>query len=264
MRLTAKVLSLVVTLLALTGCATNNMSRPINGTEFTAFKPDMQTLSEMDRSVVGDRELLAYLNGILKKLNAQLPEPCACTVIVDTHSGYEAFTLSSKTIVLSAGLVAQADTEDELAAIIAHELSHVVHKDMEGTKLREGFAYLARVGDLATGGGGSLLFGDAIEAAAQGLIYNRWDSEEELRADKFAIQLLASAGYSQTGLKMASRRLVAYSEDALASESVGPKCITGGFHKQDIKIIPRATVLTGEDYTVSVVEEQRRNLAAGD
>lgn len=252
----AKLLCLAAVLLTLNGCSTN-MSRQIQGTEYAAYKPDLQTMAEMDRSVVADQELLAYLNGILGRLNAQLLEPCECSVIVDTHSGYEAYTLSSKTIVLSAGLIAQAQTEDELAAIIAHELSHVVNGDQEGTDLRAGLAYLARAGDLATGGGGSLLFGDAIEAATQGLLYNRWDSEEELRADELAVKVLGGAGYSQAGLKMAIRRLAAYSEHALKNKPQGNKCISGGSDKKNIDVTACTTALTGADDTVYLTGEQR-------
>lgn len=260
MRLILRALFAAGLLLSIGGCATN-MSRPIQGTEYTAYKPDLQTIAEMDRSLVGDQALLSYVRGILDKLNAQLPKPCECDIVVDTQSGYEAYTLSSRTIVVSAGLIAQAETEDELAAIIAHELSHVVNEDQEGTELREGLAFLARAGDLATGGGGSLLFGDAIEAAAQGLIYNRWDKEEELRADRFAVNLLAKAGYSQNGLKMAIRRLSAYSQDVLASKSHGPKCVDGGFEKKNINVTACASALTGADDTVYLNGKDRLKAA---
>ncbi|NWN84223.1 MAG: M48 family metalloprotease [Halomonas sp.] len=120
-------------------------------------------------------------------------------------------------IILSAGVVAQAESEDEIAALLAHELAHIVNGDSTRSSFQDAFVSALRLGGIAAGNGYSLLLGDAAKEAANGLIYNRWSADQEMRSDAFAVELLAKAGYAQDGLKYAIRRLGEFSESALTS-----------------------------------------------
>ncbi len=240
------------------GCATN-LNRHVESIDREVYNPDMKTMSEMNRPIVSDPAVIDYVNNILKRLDTHLEKPCGCTVLVSSHPGFEALTLSSKTIVVSAGLLAQVETEDELAAIIAHELGHVVNGDSVSGDLREGMMFVLRAGDIFAGGGYSLLYGDAAEAATEGLVYKNWEAEEEIAADQFAVELLANAGYSQQGLKMAVRRLAVYSKKAMDQRQSQGACIgpedAEGKHNIDAKAC--ATALTNADRSVYLTDDER-------
>ncbi|WP_087721035.1 M48 family metalloprotease [Salinicola salarius] len=223
--------SITVTLLGLLlgGCsALQTGESELKGAGYQVSKTDLQSVHRMNRVLVSDPALLDYLNGILTRLEAAQGEPCNCQVFVDATPNYEAYTPSPHTIILSAGVVAQAESEDEIAALLAHELSHVVNSDSTKSIFQNALITAVRAGGIAAGNGYSLLLGDAAKEAANGLIYNRWSAEQEIRSDAFAVNLLAKAGYSQEGLKYAIRRVGEFSESALTSRDTSTSgCITG-------------------------------------
>jgi|SRR5690554_2071606 len=219
MRLIHRIFALSILALSLTGCAAISFEdKELKGVQgYSVNNSDLQQVHRMGRVMVSDQALLDYVNGIKERLDSGNSEPCNCQVLIDTVNGYEAYTPSPRTIVLSAGLIAHADTEDEIAAIIAHEMSHVVNGDTTRSKFQSAAITALRAGELAAGGGYGIVLGDALKESANGLIYHRWDRADEIEADLYAVELLAKAGYSQDGLKMAIRRLGKYSDSALES-----------------------------------------------
>lgn len=238
MQLMIRAAAVAFALIWISGCATNMQSR-VKGTQRSVYTPDLQTMLAMNHTLVTDRAVLKYVNGILSRLNKALPKPCHCQVLVDGSSGYEAYTLSSHTIILSAGLLAQAGSEDEIAAVIGHELSHATHGDHEKADLESGLMTLARMGAMASGSSAAaanVMYGDAAKNIAKGVIFNHWSAEEEIEADAFSVKLLGKAGYSLEGMKMAVRRLNKYSSEAIATKRPNENCITQSQTKTDYNI----------------------------
>ncbi|MCE8014818.1 M48 family metalloprotease [Halomonas sp. MCCC 1A17488] len=234
--------------LTLAGCAgLPTGDSQLAGVSYEVRSADLQHVHRMNRVLIADQALLDYLNGILIRLEAGLDEPCNCIVVVDSFAGYEAYALSPYTIVLSTGVMAQAESEDEIAALLAHELSHVFHEDTIKSRFQQAAVTAARIGGIAAGNGYSVVLGDAAKEAANGLIYHRWNSEQEVQADAFAVSLLAAAGYSQDGLKMAVRRLGEYSQSALASRGDDtPVCVTdAGDNRYNVNFAGCAARMTG-------------------
>ncbi|WP_111414092.1 M48 family metalloprotease [Billgrantia lactosivorans] len=249
--------------LALAGCAALPAGdSQLAGVTYEVRSADLQQVHRSGRVLVSDQEMLDYLNDILARLVSAAETPCNCLVVVDTFAGYEAYTLSPYTIVLSAGVMAQAESEDEIAGLIAHELSHVIHDDTTKSRFQQAAVTAARIGGVAAGNGYSVLLGDAAKEAANGLIYHRWNSEQERQADAFAVSLLAAAGYSQDGLKMAVRRLGKYSESALASRGDDtPNCVTdAGDNRYNVDFAGCAARMTGSRESVYDPSEIRQEM----
>jgi predicted Zn-dependent protease len=92
-------------------------------------------------------------------------------------------------ILLFRGLIEHAESAEEVAGVLAHELGHVVHRDPTVEALR------------AAGSAGilGLLVGDVVGAgivvaASEAVLNASYRREAEARADDTAIRLLAEAG----------------------------------------------------------------------
>lgn len=272
-------------LLVFGGCASDgrySLLQPMEGVDRKVDIGDVRLLRQMDRTPVQDPGLLNHVQTIRARLEKAHGQPCECTVLVDSFGGYEAYSLSSRTIVVSAGLIAQAGSEDEIAAVIAHELGHVYQGDTTKGTLQQTALDAAKAGGWMAGAGGyTLMFGETVDDVAKGLVYHRFNEQQEVAADAFSAQLLVKAGYSLDGLKMAVRRLGAYSAGALQARSTepGPQCVTGrngvytfslkGCGKQltgsgaSVYLPAQARLKPVMDYAASLPAEQRRRRPTG-
>lgn len=221
--MTPRLLITMICAILLTGCAGiggTGAGKTLAGYDRPVNIIDSRALHRMDRTLVQDPPLIEYVQDIRRKLEQAHGEPCGCVVLIDSFGGYEAYTISQKTIVVSAGLIAQAGSEDELAAVLAHELSHLYAWDSVKGMFQEATVFAIKAGGWAAGEGGyTAMLNDYIDDASKGLIYRQWNVDQEIEADRFALHMLAQAGYSIDGLKMAVRKISDYS--AMAAPATG-------------------------------------------
>jgi len=116
-----------------------------------------------------------------------LPYPLVIQVVNDPM--INAFALPGGQIVVHRGLIDAAQGPDEVAAVIAHEIGHVAHRD--GTR-----AMLRAMGSFGIAG---LMFGDVLGASVvagltQQLISSSHSREAETRADLYAHARLEAVG----------------------------------------------------------------------
>ena len=130
-----------------------------------------------------DKILQTVVNNIAITNNIDLPRPVRCRVMLT--SPLETFSVGN-TIVISRGLIDTLPDEASLAAMLAHELAHIVLGQNLGSK----FAFNDR-----------MLFSD--ESTYQNFGF-RHDPEEETAADAKAIEMLKNSPYAQ---KLASAGL---------------------------------------------------------
>jgi predicted Zn-dependent protease len=130
-----------------------------------------------------------------------------------------AFALPGGYIGVNSGLVVATQTESELAAVLAHEIGHVVQRHvargMTQGKQTGAIMLASLAGALLAalaGGGGNLAMGVAIfgQAAAidRQLGFSR-DAERE--ADRAGLQMLTRAGYDPEGMSHMFERLMSAS-----------------------------------------------------
>ncbi|MGB2127808.1 M48 family metallopeptidase [Planktomarina sp.] len=121
--------------------------------------------------------------------------PYAIQVGVVDHAMINAFALPGGHIIVMRGLIDMAETSDQLAAVLAHELGHVAQRDPIEQALRAA----GRAGLL------SLVLGDATGGAAlalagEALISAKNSRDVEARADDFALAQMTKAGVSPEAL----------------------------------------------------------------
>jgi len=153
---------------------------------------------------ISDPLLFNYLEHLLYLLasNSELSEPQVELVILNS-SQINAFAVPGGIIGLNAGLLLHADTEDELAAVMAHELAHLSQRHFargldfsrknSWTNLA---ALLASVAIMATTGGDAGMAALATTQAAAIDQQLRFSRHNEREADRVGIQTLIRAGLS--------------------------------------------------------------------
>ncbi len=150
-------------LLSLTGCVTTNLA-PIS-VHGAAYKPLPDEIdlwlaaSEEESLMLGQAEVYEdpALEHYLGQLVARLEPPGMAAnpsvrfrVTVLDDPTFNAFAYPNGSIYIHSGLLAQTDTEDQIAAILAHEMTHVENRHMARHE-RARWNRMAPIGALAIG-----------------------------------------------------------------------------------------------------------------
>lgn len=144
-------------------------------------------------STCGDRDLYLAMQAISRRLSEGLPADRAMFDIrVVDEPVLNAVTLPGGYIVVYRGLLRSADTPEELAGVLAHEMQHAVQRHSMKALGRE--AALWMVIGLLTGGS------DPVTARMGGALAGmKMQREDELEADDGALEMLRSARISASG-----------------------------------------------------------------
>lgn len=141
-----------------------------------------------------DPDGTAALNAMLTRLTASRDMQYQVEVQVFNHEMINAFAAPGGQVVLLRGLLEEANSPDEVAGVLAHEIAHVENRDATRQALRAaGSAGLLTMilGDF-TGGAAIAVIGEHMLSAS----YSR---EAEADADRFALAMLQDAGVSAQG-----------------------------------------------------------------
>lgn len=216
-------------LIALTGCRSFDVSSAVSlaTTSAVNIAQASQTLSPEQEYYLGravgarilakyplldNWKLTEYVNNIGQTLVLFSEQPV-------THGGYHfavldtmeknAFACPGGMILITKGLIMTAQNEDELAAVIAHEIGHIVHRDgvssIQQSRMTEA---LTKTGTqiAATYGGSTVatlvsVFEGSIDDVFKTIVVNGYSRSQELAADEAALSYLAKAGYEPSAVK---------------------------------------------------------------
>jgi predicted Zn-dependent protease len=201
------------------GCAVN----PVSG------KPEVAVLSadrerelgdeeakkvEADMGLVAEPALLAYVQAVGGRVARQSPrQDIAYTFQIVNRPEPNAFALPNGSIYISRGLLALANSEDELAGVLAHEVVHVAARHtVRSANVAVATSPLRIATGIAGAAAGMLAprVGEGImglgETATEAFLapYGR---SQEREADDIGIELAARSGYDPTGLPRILRSL---------------------------------------------------------
>jgi Zn-dependent protease with chaperone function len=155
---------------------------------------------------------VAALNKIVGTLQEAAHLPVAPEPAVLRTTMQNAFALPGGRIYVLSGLLARAETPDELAGILAHELGHVAHRDGLRRLIRDGgtsFLVGLLFGDV-TGSGAVLMASRAVLSAS----YTRTAEES---ADAFAVTVMHGLGHPTAPMAALLRRITGPDQDGAFS-----------------------------------------------
>lgn len=172
-----------------------------------------QILSMPTYQVSGDEALTAYVNRIghgLVATNDKVRRPFLdYRFAVLATDEVNAFACPGGLILVSKGLIAKAKSEDELAAVLAHEIAHVTLRHgvaaIQQANLAQAFTYLGAGAAQATMSKEDLdaltnLFDGSIDDIVQTLVTSGYSRDAEVAADALGREFLATTGYDPQAL----------------------------------------------------------------
>ena len=165
-------------------------------------------------SVIEDPEISAWIRSLGNRLSAHAPHsanPFYFLVVKD--KAVNAFATLGGVIVVNTGLILQTDSEDELAAVIAHEIAHITQRHIarmiENSKhnmLGTGAAILAGIiaSSKSAEAGQAIITGALAMQAHKDLSFSR---EAESEADRVGLRILATSHFNPTAMPMFLKKL---------------------------------------------------------
>ncbi len=152
------------------------------------FKEGIKKLIANDALLVQRDELDEALSELLQHLEQHIEEhPYEIEIVVVNSPLVNAMAFPGGLIVFYAPLIRLTETPEELAAIMAHEIGHVVHRD----PLRKLIRQIGLSATLAIFGGESTAI---LEDLIKNLLDLKYSRDQEREADDFALQTLVASG----------------------------------------------------------------------
>ena len=205
--LTALLTLLVAPALALTGCSKN----PVTGkSELVLISPQQEI--EMGREAapqfeqefagkIPDESLQSYVSGVGRKVAAVSPrQDVEYEFAVLASDVVNAFALPGGKVYVTAGLMGRMTNERQLAAVLAHEVTHVAARhSVQAMQRQMGAAALAELAGMIAGQDKA----QAAQAAAEivgSLVTLSYSRDEEYQSDTYGTQFMAKAGYNPWGM----------------------------------------------------------------
>lgn len=207
-------LPILMTFTLMSGCAVNKSS--VGGFNLISVSEEKQLGDKFaveiakQHKIVNDPEVQSYIEGVGKRLLTgvrQTEFPYTFQVVQD--DSINAFAIPGGHTYVNTGLIKAAASETELAAVMAHEINHVVarHSTKQMTQ-QYGYSLIASLLLGSQAGELSKLAADLFGKAG-GMYYSR---EMESQADYLGVETMCNAGYNPQGMVTFFKKLDAAEE----------------------------------------------------
>jgi predicted Zn-dependent protease len=154
--------------------------------------------AEKQLPVLRDAQVTGYLNRLGQRLAAQAQgEKFPYTFKVVNASDINAFALPGGPVYINRGTVEAAQSEAQLAGVVAHEIAHVAlrHGTHQASKAYLAQAGLGVLGGVLGGGSVSKIIG-AVGGVGLNTLFLKYSRDAETQADVVGAQIMARAGYN--------------------------------------------------------------------
>jgi predicted Zn-dependent protease len=218
-----------------------------------------QLSADIDRQakLVDDPIITEYINRVGQNVVIHSDAKIPFTIKVVDSDEVNAFALPGGFFYVNKGLILAADSEAEVAGVMAHEIAHVTARHAVETQAK---GMLAQVGLIA----GSIFLGGIPGAILQngaglglGAGFAMFSRDAEREADKLGVQYLYAAGYDPGAMSTMFEKLASQNK-----KKPGFFAKTFSSHPQSIDRLEASKALVArfperEEYVVSTSEFQR-------
>lgn len=171
-----------------------------------SMRDDLHAQVQQEYRLVNDRASLQYLNEVGRRIAAQTPMgnmPWDFFIVDDPS--VNAFNLPGGLVYVNRGLIAEADSLDQLAGVLAHEIGHGAAR--HGTQLMtRSYGYSLLAGLLL---GRNPSQGQQILAQVVGTgVLTRYSRNAEMEADRLGVEYAYRSGYNPRGAADFFRQLL--------------------------------------------------------
>lgn len=161
--------------------------------------------------IVQETSINDYLNKVGQHIIKSIgPQPFPYQFYVLNSPEINAFAVPGGKIFINSGLIILLENEDELAAVLSHEIGHVVarHIAKRGEKIQK--VTLATIGAILAGiflGGqaAGVLATTSVAASETALL--KYSREDEDEADYLGLKFMQQAGYNREGMVSVLKKL---------------------------------------------------------
>lgn len=204
-------LPIIIAVSLVSGCATTQSSG-VGGFNLISVEEEKQLGDkfaveiEKQHKVVNDPEVQSYINRLGSKLVTGVRKvdfPYTFKVVDD--KSINAFAVPGGHTYVNTGLIKAAESETELAAVVAHEINHVVARHST-RQMTQQYGYQLVVG-LLLGNQGDLAKVAADMFGKAGSLYYSRGMESE--ADALGVETMYRAGYNPQGMVTFFKKLEA-------------------------------------------------------
>lgn len=171
-----------------------------------SMRSDLHNQVQQEQRLLNDRAALQYLNQIGRRIAAQTPmgnKPWDFFIVDDPS--VNAFNLPGGLVYVNRGLIAEADSLDQLAGVLAHEIGHGASR--HGTQLMTrsyGYNLLASLLLGRDAGQGKRLLAQVVGAG----VLTDYSRDAEHEADRLGVEYAYRAGYNPRGAADFFRQLL--------------------------------------------------------
>lgn len=212
---------------------------------------------EQQAKMVTDPLITEYVNRVGQNIVLHSDAKIPFTIKVIDSDEVNAFALPGGYFFVNKGLILAADSEAELAGVMAHEIAHVAARHaMENAGKGQFLQYGILAGIIMTGGiAGSILQNTA--GITQMLAFFKFSRGAEEEADKLGVQYLYAAGYDPTAMSTMFEKLQSKSKKKPGMISKLFSTHPQSVERRDSSLALVARFAEKEEYVISTSEFQR-------
>jgi predicted Zn-dependent protease len=159
-----------------------------------AVGQDMAKQVEQSSKLVTDPEVVGYINRIGQNLVRNSDSRVPFTIKVIDSGEVNAFALPGGFFYVDSGLILAADTEAELAAVMAHEIAHVAARHATKNMTKQQIWQMASIPLMFVGGPAGYAIAEVASLAVP-LSFLKFNRDAEREADMLGLQYDYAAGY---------------------------------------------------------------------
>lgn len=161
------------------------------------FKKSMMKYLKRDSKIVDNVELNLSVNKIKDRLLTNIENnPYDIEILIVNSSMVNAFAFPGGLIVLYTPLIRSTENAEELSAVIAHEMGHIINRDPLQRLVRQ-LGVSTVMSMLGGAGESTVFFGNIIN----NLINANYNQVQEDSADQFALELMEKSSINPINSK---------------------------------------------------------------